>query len=385
MTGPHGLRHTVVVEQSARDIILAGCVAARTTSPAVDQIERTMAILVTGGAGFIGANFILDWLSVCDETVINLDKLSYAGNLENLRSVEGDPRHVFVRGDIADRELVASFLRRHRPRAILNFAAESHVDRSIGDPTPFITTNVAGTFQLLEAVRDYLKDQDDLDRASFRFIQVSTDEVFGSLGPTDAPFTESTAYRPNSPYSASKASADHLVRSYHHTFGLPTITTNCSNNFGPFQYPEKFIPVVINAALSEISIPVYGDGRNVRDWLYVSDHCDALRLILERGRVGATYNIGGDCELSNIELAKRICGLLDDLRPRENMEPHAHLIRWVADRPGHDFRYAVDSSKLKAELGWQRRDAFDSRLRKTVEWYAACHAGWSSSRSLSAS
>lgn len=328
-----------------------------------------MAILVTGGAGFIGANFILDWLAASDEAIINLDKLTYAGNLGNLSSVGGDPRHIFRQGDIADRDLVTALLQEFAPRVVLNFAAESHVDRSIDDPAPFLTTNVMGTFQLLEATRSYVNQLDETKRGRFRFLQVSTDEVFGSLQAGDAPFSEHTAYRPNSPYSASKASADHMVRAYHHTFGLPTLTTNCSNNFGPFQYPEKFVPVVINSALAGRSIPVYGDGSNVRDWLYVSDHCSALRAILEHGQPGETYNIGGECELSNIELARNICALLDELRPRADGEPHQDLIKAVPDRPGHDFRYAINGTKLRNELGWRPRESFMTGLRKTVEWY----------------
>lgn len=328
-----------------------------------------MTILVTGGAGFIGANFVVEWLGRSDETVVNLDKLTYAGNLENLADVSTDSRHVFRRGDIANRDIVESLLREFRPRAVLNFAAESHVDRSIGDPMPFLTTNVIGTFQLLEASRNYVSGLPADEKAGFRFLQVSTDEVYGSLGPGDAPFSEQTPYRPNSPYSASKASADHMVRAYHRTYGLPTLTTNCSNNYGPRQYAEKFIPVVINSALSGAPIPVYGDGRNVRDWLYVSDHCSALRAVLQDGMPGETYNIGGGCELSNIDLARQICALLDELRPRTDAGPHSLLISSVADRPGHDFRYAIDGTKLATALGWRPQESFEIGLRKTVEWY----------------
>lgn len=328
-----------------------------------------MTILVTGGAGFIGANFVLDWLAESGETIVNLDKLTYAGNLDNLSAVSGNPAHIFRHGDIADRGLVASLLHEFAPRAVLNFAAESHVDRSIDDPAPILTTNVLGTFHLLEATRAYVATLGAAERSQFRFLQVSTDEVFGALGSGDAPFSEQTPYRPNSPYSASKASADHMVRAYHRTFGLPTLTTNCSNNYGPFQYAEKFIPVVINSATSGRPIPVYGDGSNVRDWLYVADHCAALRAVLERGRPGETYNVGGDCELSNMALARQICTLLDELRPRAGGLSHHQLIQSVPDRPGHDFRYAIDGTKLRTELGWQPRESFLTGLRKTVEWY----------------
>jgi len=332
-----------------------------------------MTILVTGGAGFIGANFISEWLYGTDETVVNLDKLSYAGSLKNLDRLGADSRHVFQLGDIGDREFVTQLLETYCPRAIINFAAESHVDRSIDDPSPFITTNILGTFQLLEATRSYLEKQNDTFVAGFRFIQVSTDEVFGSLAENDAPFVEASPYRPNSPYSASKASADHLVRAHHRTYGFPAIITNCSNNFGPMQYPEKLIPVVINCALSEKAIPIYGDGRNVRDWLYVSDHCGALRDILDCGRPGSTYNIGGGIELSNMELARRVCDILDDLRPRSSTLSHSALIRSVADRPGHDFRYAIDSSKLRDEIGWTSSFDFDDALAATVRWYVTQH------------
>jgi dTDP-glucose 4,6-dehydratase len=333
--------------------------------------ERSMTIVVTGGAGFIGSNFILDWLSESSETIVNIDKLSYAADLSNLDSLDGDSRHVFVEGDIGDSDLVTSLFARHAPRAVINFAAESHVDRSIEDASPFITSNIVGTFKLLEIVRKYLSGQNGTSRSAFRFVQVSTDEVFGSLGSDDAPFTERTPYQPNSPYSASKAAADHLVRAYHRTYGLPTLTTNCSNNFGPYQHPEKFIPVVIRSALAEKPIPVYGDGRNIRDWLYVRDHCSALRTVLEEGTVGESYAIGGDSELSNLDLAHRICGLLDEIKPRPDSTAYSALITSVADRPGHDFRYSIDSSKLSNELGWKQITDFDAALRETVLWYAA--------------
>ena len=326
-----------------------------------------MTIVVTGGAGFIGSNFVLDWLVRHDEPVVNIDKLTYAGNLDNLKGIDPGARHVFVHGDIGDRELVDSVLRTHRPRALLNFAAESHVDRSISGPRAFIDTNVVGTFNLLEACLAYFQTLDGAERAGFRFLQVSTDEVFGSLGPDDAPFSEATPYAPNSPYSASKASADHLVRSYFHTFGLPTLTTNCSNNYGPFQYPEKLIPVMIDRALRGQPIPIYGDGQNVRDWLYVQDHCDALRAILDRGRVGETYAIGGNNEIRNLDVADKVCRLLDELLPRST--PYADLVAFVTDRPGHDRRYAINASKLQSELGWRPSESFSSGIAKTVQWY----------------
>jgi dTDP-glucose 4,6-dehydratase len=316
-------------------------------------------LLVTGGAGFIGSNFVLSTLHESSEPIVNLDKLTYAGKLANLEALRDDKRHVFVQGDICDRELVRSLLKQHRPRAIVHFAAESHVDRSIAGPAPFMQTNVIGTFALLEEARAY---------PEIRFLHVSTDEVYGSLGPDDAPFTEATPYAPNSPYAASKAAADHLVRAYHHTYGLPTLTTNCSNNYGPHQFPEKLIPLVIANALAGKPLPVYGDGRNVRDWLYVLDHCEALRLVLERGRAGETYNIGGGAEKANLDLVKEICALLDEASPRKG-GGYAELIKFVPDRPGHDRRYAMDSSKIARELGWRPRESLRSGLKKTVQWY----------------
>ena len=319
--------------------------------------------MVTGGAGFIGSNFVLSTLATTGEPIVNLDKLTYAGNLRNLDAVRDDGRHVFVQGDICNRELVRSLLKKHSPRAVVHFAAESHVDRSIAGPAPFIETNVVGTFSLLEEARSYAEKRD-----AFRFLHVSTDEVYGSLGPEDPAFTESTPYAPNSPYAASKAAADHLVRAYHHTYRLPTLTTNCSNNYGPYQFPEKLIPLMISSALAGKPLPVYGDGRNVRDWLYVLDHCEAVRLVLERGRIGETYNIGGRAEKANIDLVRLLCALLDEARPRK-AGSYAELITFVPDRPGHDRRYAIDSTKIARELGWQPRESFDSGLAKTVRWY----------------
>ena len=323
-------------------------------------------ILVTGGAGFIGANFVLDWLARSDEPVVNLDKLTYAGNLGNLAEVAGDARHVFVRGDIGDRAEVDALLARHRPRAIVNFAAESHVDRSIHGPAAFVATNVVGTFTLLEAARDYWSALPVAERAAFRFLHVSTDEVYGSLGPDDPPFSESTAYAPNSPYSASKAGSDHLVRAYHHTYGLPTLTTNCSNNYGPRQFPEKLIPLMIVNALAAKPLPVYGDGGNVRDWLYVGDHCAAIRAVLAGGRPGETYNVGGNAEMRNVEVVRTVCGILGDLVPGRD---YTELITYVPDRPGHDRRYAIDASKIARELGWAPEQTFASGMRRTVQWY----------------
>jgi len=328
-------------------------------------------ILVTGGAGFIGANFVLDWLAGCDEPVLNLDALTYAGNLASLKRLAGDARHVFVQGDIGDRARVDALLAQYRPRAIVNFAAESHVDRSIHGPAAFIQTNVVGTFHLLEAARAYHAGLAAAEKAAFRFLHVSTDEVYGSLGPNDPPFTETTPYAPNSPYSASKAASDHLVRAYHHTYGLPTLTTNCSNNYGPYQFPEKLIPLVIHNALAGKPLPIYGDGRNVRDWLYVTDHCAAIRRVLEAGRVGETYNIGGNNEITNMEVVTTVCAILDELHPESPVTPHARLITHVADRPGHDRRYAIDAGKIRAELGWAPQERFETGIRKTVAWYLA--------------
>jgi dTDP-glucose 4,6-dehydratase len=330
--------------------------------------------LVTGGAGFIGGNFVLEALARGDTRVVNLDALTYAGNRDTLATVANHPHHVFVQGDIGDRALVASLLAAHRPQAIVNFAAESHVDRSIDGPAAFIQTNVVGTLSLLESARDYWKALAAPERDAFRFLHVSTDEVYGSLGDEGA-FTESTPYAPNSPYSASKAASDHLVRAFHHTYGLPVLTTNCSNNYGPYQFPEKLIPLVIQKALAGAPLPVYGDGRNVRDWLHVGDHCAAIRRVLEAGAVGATYNVGGDAERENIAVVQAICALLDARAPRADGQPRATQIAFVADRPGHDRRYAIDSSKLKRELGWQPSVDFETGLARTVDWYLA-HADW---------
>ena len=325
-------------------------------------------ILVTGGAGFIGANFVLDWLKGSDEPVLNLDALTYAGNLENLASLQNDPRHVFVHGDICDRPLLDRLFAEHAPRAIVHFAAESHVDRSIHGPGAFVRTNVEGTFTLLEAARAYWSGLPANAREGFRFLHVSTDEVYGSLGPYDPAFTETKTYEPNSPYSASKAASDHLVRAWHHTYGLPVLTTNCSNNYGPCQFPEKLIPLMIVNALTGKPLPVYGDGLNVRDWLYVGDHCSAIREVLARGRSGETYNIGGWNEMANIEIVRTVCGLLDALRP-DPAGSRERLITHVTDRPGHDRRYAIDARKIERELGWRPAETFASGIRKTVEWY----------------
>jgi len=330
-------------------------------------------ILVTGGAGFIGANFVLDWLAGNSGPVVNLDKLTYAGNLENLAALKDDSRHSFVRGDIGDAALVEGLLKQHQPRAIVNFAAESHVDRSIHGPEDFIQTNVVGTFHLLEAVRAHWSGLPKDQRAAFRFLHVSTDEVYGSLGPNDPAFTEITPYAPNSPYSASKAASDHLVRAYHHTYGLPVLTTNCSNNYGPYQFPEKLIPLIILNALHSKPLPIYGDGLNVRDWLYVGDHCSAIRAVLEQGRVDETYNIGGCNEMANIDVVKTVCALLDELKPAA--QPYAALITYVKDRAGHDRRYAIDVCKIERELGWKPAETFETGIRKTVAWYLA-HMDW---------
>jgi len=331
-------------------------------------------LLVTGGAGFIGSNFVLSALAASDEPVVNLDKLTYAGNLHNLDSLRGDPRHVFVRGDIRDRAALKQALERHRPRAIVHFAAESHVDRSIPGPAEFIDTNIVGTWNLLEEARAYWAALPGTEQDAFRFLHVSTDEVYGSLGPADPAFTESTPYAPNSPYAASKAAADHLVRAYHHTYCLPVLTGNCSNNYGPYQFPEKLIPLMICNALAGEPLPVYGDGLQVRDWLYVGDHCDALRRILERGRAGHTYNIGGANERRNIDVVRTLCAILDRERPRASGS-YAAQIAFVKDRPGHDRRYAIDGSKLRAELGWAPAQTFESGLASTVRWYLD-HAEW---------
>jgi dTDP-glucose 4,6-dehydratase len=328
-----------------------------------------MSILVTGGAGFIGANFVLDWLAQSDELVINLDKLTYAGNLENLSRLAGDVRHLFVQGDIGDTALVERLLAEHQPRAILNFAAESHVDRSIHGPEDFIETNIVGTFRLLEAVRAYWKALDPAAAQAFRFLHVSTDEVYGSLAKDEPAFTESHQYEPNSPYSASKAASDHLVRAYHHTYGLPVLTTNCSNNYGPHHFPEKLIPLMIVNALAGKDLPVYGDGQQIRDWLYVKDHCSAIRRVLEAGTVGEVYNVGGWNEKPNLEIVHTVCALLDELRPRADGQPYQQQIAYVTDRPGHDRRYAIDATKLARELGWKPAETFDTGIRKTVQWY----------------
>jgi dTDP-glucose 4,6-dehydratase len=332
-------------------------------------------ILVTGGAGFIGSNFVLDWLAAGSEPVVNLDKLTYAGNRENLRSLDGDARHVFVHGDIADQALVEDLLARHRPRAVLNFAAESHVDRSIHAPGTFIETNVVGTFRLLEAVRGYWGGLDAAGKAAFRFLHVSTDEVYGSLGPGDPAFNEQHRYEPNSPYSASKAASDHLVRAYHHTYGLPVLTTNCSNNYGPYHFPEKLIPLMIVNALAGKPLPVYGDGQQIRDWLYVGDHCSAIRRVLQAGRVGETYNVGGWNEKPNLDIVHTLCELLDELRPKSGGGSYKEQIAFVKDRPGHDRRYAIDARKIAAELGWKPAETFETGIRKTVQWYLA-HGDW---------
>lgn len=332
-------------------------------------------ILVTGGAGFIGANFVLDWLRDGNEPVVNVDKLTYAGNAETLASLSSDERHVFVREDICDRAAMDALFSTYKPRAVVHFAAESHVDRSIHGPGEFVQTNVVGTFTLLEAARAYWGGLSDGERDAFRFLHVSTDEVFGSLAPADAAFSEVTAYAPNSPYSASKAASDHFVRAYHHTYGLPTLTTNCSNNYGPYQFPEKLIPLTIINALAGKRLPVYGDGSNVRDWLYVGDHCAAIRTVLARGTPGETYNIGGWNEKKNIEVVRTICGLLDELRPAGDGVRYESQIEFVKDRPGHDQRYAIDATKIERELGWRPAETFGTGLRKTVQWYLD-HAAW---------
>ncbi len=332
-------------------------------------------ILVTGGAGFIGSNFILQWMARERARVVNLDKLTYAGNLRNLEQISSDARYQFVHGDIVDRELVSSLLARHCPRALVHFAAESHVDRSIRGPDDFIRTNVQGTFSLLEEAKDYWVGLPECEKAAFRFLHISTDEVYGSLGPDDSPFSETTGYAPNSPYSASKAASDHLVRAYYKTYGLPTLTTNCSNNYGSYQFPEKLIPLIILNACSGKALPVYGDGQNVRDWLFVEDHCQALRTVLERGKAGESYNIGGGEGRHNLEIVEMMCSILDDLRPRDPVVPHRKLITFVKDRPGHDRRYAIDYQKIEGALGWKPRETFESGIRKTIRWYLE-HEAW---------
>jgi len=326
-------------------------------------------ILVTGAAGFIGSNFVLDWLAQSDEPVINLDDLTYAGNLENLASLDGDARHLFVKGSIGDFDLVSKLLAEHQPRAVVNFAAESHVDRSIHGPEDFIQTNIVGTFRLLEAVRAFHGQLEKTAKNEFRFLHVSTDEVYGSLAKDDPAFTESHQYEPNSPYSASKAASDHLVRAYHHTYGLPVLTTNCSNNYGPYHFPEKLIPLVIHNALAGKPLPIYGDGQQIRDWLYVKDHCSAIRRVLEAGRLGETYNVGGWNEKPNLDVVHTLCAILDELSPRADGKPYKEQITYVTDRPGHDRRYAIDATKIERELGWKPAETFETGIKKTVQWY----------------
>jgi len=334
-----------------------------------------MTILVTGGAGFIGSNFVLDWLAANDEPLVNVDKLTYAGNPENLASLQGDPRHLFVQADIGDYAQVSALLRDHAVRAVVNFAAESHVDRSIHGPEDFIQTNIVGSFRLLEAVRGYWQELAQDTKPAFRFLHVSTDEVYGSLEKTDPPFTERNQYQPNSPYSASKAASDHLVRAYHHTYGLPVLTTNCSNNYGPFHFPEKLIPLCIQNALAGKPLPIYGDGQQIRDWLYVKDHCSAIRTVLAQGKVGEVYNIGGWNEKANLDVVHTLCRILDELQPRPDGLSYAEQITFVTDRPGHDRRYAIDAGKLERELGWKPAETFETGIRKTVGWYLE-HQDW---------
>ncbi|WP_410209798.1 dTDP-glucose 4,6-dehydratase [Aquirhabdus sp.] len=333
-----------------------------------------MAILVTGAAGFIGSNFVLDWIAHHDELVISLDKLTYAGNLANLASVASNPQHLFVQADIADMDIISELLSKHDVRAVLNFAAESHVDRSITGPEEFIQTNIVGTFKLLETVRAYWSALDAKPKAEFRFLHVSTDEVYGSLSKTDPAFSETNRYEPNSPYSASKAASDHLVRAYHHTYGLPVLTTNCSNNYGPYHFPEKLIPLCILNALSGKNLPIYGDGQQIRDWLYVTDHCSAIRRVLEAGVLGETYNVGGWNEKANLDVVNTLCEILDELQPRTDGQPYKTQIVFVKDRAGHDRRYAIDATKLERELGWKPAETFETGIRKTVEWYLANQA-----------
>jgi dTDP-glucose 4,6-dehydratase len=332
-------------------------------------------ILVTGGAGFIGSNFVLEWLAQHDEPVVNLDLLTYAGNLDNLATLENDPRHIFVRGDIGDATLVSSLLQRYKPRAVINFAAESHVDRSIHGPEAFVQTNVVGTLHLLESVRAYWGGLEEALKNKFRFLHVSTDEVYGSLAKSDPAFTEDHRYEPNSPYSASKAASDHLVRAYHHTYGLPVLTTNCSNNYGPYHFPEKLIPLMIVNALAGKALPVYGDGQQIRDWLYVTDHCSAIRRVLEAGKPGEVYNVGGWNEKPNIEIVQTVCALLDEMSPRADGKGYVEQVAYVTDRLGHDRRYAIDAGKIARDLGWRPAETFESGIRKTVRWYLE-HRSW---------
>ena len=334
-----------------------------------------MSILVTGAAGFIGSNFVLDWFQHNDERVISLDKLTYAGNLENLQSLQKDPRHIFIKGDIGDQALVSSILKEHEPRAVINFAAESHVDRSILGPQDFIETNIVGTYNLLESIRHYWVDLDEKSKENFRLVHVSTDEVYGSLEINEPAFTETHAYEPNSPYSASKAASDHLVRAWHHTFGLPVITTNCSNNYGPYHFPEKLIPLCILNALAGKPLPIYGDGQQIRDWLYVKDHCAAIRAVLEKGRLGETYNVGGWNEMANLDVVILLCSMLDGLKPRSDGFKYSDQIIYVKDRPGHDRRYAIDATKISNELGWKPQETFESGIWKTLQWYLD-HQDW---------
>tara|TARA_B100000780_G_scaffold174690_1_gene122334 strand:- start:33 stop:1088 length:1056 start_codon:yes stop_codon:yes gene_type:complete len=328
-----------------------------------------MTILVTGAAGFIGSNFVLDWFEKHDEDIISLDKLTYAGNPENFKSLKKNNHHIFVKGDIGDEKLVASILKDYQPRAIINFAAESHVDRSIHGPKDFINTNIVGTYSLLEMARNYWDNLDQKPKNNFRFLQVSTDEVYGSLERNDPPFSEKNSYAPSSPYSASKAASDHLVRAWHHTYGLPVITTNCSNNYGPYHFPEKLIPLCILNALNGESLPIYGDGQQIRDWLYVKDHCSAIRLVLKEGKLGETYNVGGSNEKTNLSVVEALCKILDELKPKKDGSKYATQIKYVKDRPGHDKRYAIDATKLQSKLGWMPQETFESGIRKTVEWY----------------
>jgi dTDP-glucose 4,6-dehydratase len=328
-----------------------------------------MTILVTGAAGFIGSNFVLDWFAQSTEDVVSLDLLTYAGNLENLSSLNNNPQHHFIKGNIGDRELVSQLLQKHQVRAVVNFAAESHVDRSISGPGDFIETNIVGTYHLLESVRGYWNDLDERAKKDFRFLHVSTDEVYGSLSKTDPAFSETNRYEPNSPYSASKAASDHLVRAWHHTYGLPVVTTNCSNNYGPYHFPEKLIPLCILNALNGKPLPIYGDGQQVRDWLYVKDHCSAIRTVLDKGRLGETYNVGGWNEKANLDVVKTLCAILDELKPKADGTKYESQIAYVKDRPGHDRRYAIDATKLEKELGWKPEETFETGIRKTVEWY----------------